>query len=69
MEDKEKEISIESLFGFSLKRQVSFFAERFVSNLSFVWASGNGGAIDDSCAADGYSNLIETITVSGSFPN
>ncbi|KAI6203185.1 hypothetical protein M3Y94_00527500 [Aphelenchoides besseyi] len=32
--------------------------------LIYVWASGNGGQIDD-CNADGYSNSIYTFTVSG----
>ena len=29
----------------------------------FVWASGNGGLYSDSCACDGYSNSIYTISV------
>ena len=30
----------------------------------FVWASGNGGSAQDSCACDGYTNSIFTLTVS-----
>lgn len=30
----------------------------------FVWASGNGGSSQDSCACDGYINSIYTIGVS-----
>jgi len=29
----------------------------------FMFAAGNGGDVDDSCAADGYSNSIYTISV------
>ena len=29
----------------------------------FTFAAGNGGDIDDSCAADGYTNSIYTISV------
>ena len=29
----------------------------------FTFAAGNGGYIDDSCAADGYTNSIYTISV------
>ena len=29
----------------------------------YVWASGNGGRYYDSCAADGYSNSIYTISI------
>lgn len=32
----------------------------------YVWASGNGGFVGDDCNADGYSNSIYTLTVSGS---
>ncbi|XP_071494703.1 furin-like [Diadema antillarum] len=30
----------------------------------FIWASGNGGRVDDSCGCDGYTNSIFTISVS-----
>lgn len=30
----------------------------------FMWASGNGGAHHDSCACDGYTNSIYTLSVS-----
>ncbi|PIK61372.1 putative proprotein convertase subtilisin/kexin type 5 isoform X1 [Apostichopus japonicus] len=30
----------------------------------FVWASGNGGGMEDSCSCDGYANSIYTISVS-----
>jgi len=30
----------------------------------FVWASGNGGRFNDSCACDGYANSIYTISIS-----
>ena len=30
----------------------------------FVWASGNGGHRGDSCACDGYTNSIYTISIS-----
>ena len=30
----------------------------------FVWASGNGGRWRDSCAADGYTNSLYTLSVS-----
>ncbi|ESO03243.1 hypothetical protein HELRODRAFT_93024, partial [Helobdella robusta] len=30
----------------------------------FVWASGNGGSKGDSCACDGYTNSIYTLSVS-----
>lgn len=30
----------------------------------FVWASGNGGYVDDNCNADGFASAIETISVS-----
>ena len=30
----------------------------------FVWASGNGGSQMDSCACDGYTNSIYTLSVS-----
>lgn len=30
----------------------------------FVWASGNGGSVKDSCSCDGYANSIYTISVS-----
>ena len=29
----------------------------------FVWAAGNGGEYNDSCAADGYVNSIYTIAI------
>ena len=29
----------------------------------FTFAAGNGGEEDDSCAADGYTNIIYTISV------
>jgi len=29
----------------------------------FTFAAGNGGGVDDSCAADGYSNSIYTISI------
>lgn len=32
----------------------------------FVWASGNGGFVGDDCNADGYTNSLYTLTVSGS---
>ncbi|XP_064107386.1 uncharacterized protein LOC135216183 [Macrobrachium nipponense] len=32
----------------------------------YVWASGNGGYVGDDCNADGYSNSVYTLTVSGS---
>ncbi|KAG0708497.1 Endoprotease bli-4 [Chionoecetes opilio] len=32
----------------------------------YVWASGNGGLVGDDCNADGYSNSLYTLTVSGS---
>ncbi|RTG84802.1 proprotein convertase subtilisin/kexin type 6 [Schistosoma bovis] len=31
----------------------------------YVWASGNGGSLDDSCACDGYSSSPFTLSVSG----
>ncbi len=31
----------------------------------YVWASGNGGSNEDTCACDGYANSIYTITISG----
>jgi hypothetical protein len=30
----------------------------------FVWASGNGGRFNDSCACDGYANSIYTLSIS-----
>lgn len=30
----------------------------------FVWASGNGGRFNDSCACDGYTNSIYTLSIS-----
>ena len=30
----------------------------------FIWASGNGGHTSDTCACDGYTNSIYTISVS-----
>ncbi|CAF0745501.1 unnamed protein product [Brachionus calyciflorus] len=30
----------------------------------FVWASGNGGRFEDSCACDGYANSIYTMSIS-----
>ena len=30
----------------------------------FVWASGNGGRFNDSCACDGYANSIYTFSIS-----
>ena len=30
----------------------------------FMWASGNGGSHHDSCACDGYTNSIYTLSVS-----
>lgn len=35
----------------------------------FVWASGNGGANDDNCNCDGYTNSIYTISVSATTSN
>ncbi|KAK4300779.1 hypothetical protein Pmani_027042 [Petrolisthes manimaculis] len=32
----------------------------------YVWASGNGGLVGDDCNADGYTNSLFTLTVSGS---
>ena len=32
----------------------------------YIWASGNGGLVGDDCNADGYSNSLYTLTVSGS---
>ena len=30
-----------------------------------MWANGNGGEVDDDCAADGYASSIYTISVGG----
>jgi len=30
----------------------------------FVWASGNGGRSRDSCACDGYTNSVYTLSIS-----
>jgi len=35
----------------------------------FVWASGNGGRDQDSCACDGYTNSIYTLSVSSASQN
>ena len=35
----------------------------------FVWASGNGGNADDSCACDGYANSIFTLSISSTSEN
>ena len=35
----------------------------------FVWASGNGGHTSDTCACDGYTNSIYTISVSATTEN
>lgn len=35
----------------------------------FVWASGNGGHNGDSCACDGYTNSIYTLSISSSSEN
>ena len=35
----------------------------------YVWASGNGGQYYDSCAADGYVNIIYTIAVGSADQN
>lgn len=29
----------------------------------FVWATGNGGMVDDDCSCDGYVSSIETISI------
>ncbi len=29
----------------------------------FVWAAGNGGQVNDSCAADGYASSIYTLAI------
>ena len=34
----------------------------------WVWASGNGGRNDDSCAADGYASSMYTIAVGSATP-
>ena len=34
----------------------------------WVWASGNGGRNDDSCAADGYASSMYTIAVGSADP-
>jgi proprotein convertase subtilisin/kexin type 1 len=41
--------------------------------VNYVWASGNGGANDDTCSCDGYASSIFTLSIgsaseSGSFP-
>jgi subtilisin family serine protease len=35
----------------------------------FVWASGNGGRFNDSCACDGYANSIYTLSISSTSEN
>ena len=35
----------------------------------FVWASGNGGRYNDSCACDGYANSVYTLSVSSTSEN
>lgn len=35
----------------------------------FVWASGNGGRFNDSCACDGYANSIYTMSISSTSEN
>ena len=35
----------------------------------FIWASGNGGHTSDTCACDGYTNSIYTISVSATTQN
>ena len=35
----------------------------------FVWASGNGGRYNDSCACDGYANSIYTLSISSTSEN
>ena len=35
----------------------------------FVWAAGNGGAKQDSCASDGYVNSIYTIAIGSANEN
>ena len=40
-----------------------FFQGRNRKGSIYVWAAGNGGTYYDSCAADGYSSSIYTISV------
>lgn len=42
-----------------------FFKGRRGFGNIYVWASGNGGSLDDSCACDGYSSSPFTLSVSG----
>lgn len=35
----------------------------------YVWASGNGGRFNDSCACDGYANSIYTLSISSTSEN
>ena len=35
----------------------------------YVWAAGNGGDVDDSCAADGFPSSIYTIAVGSADQN